>query len=77
MRMSKTTITIRSRTKKLLEKLKGDKSWDEFLLEVYYLLTRREKIEALSKLREIVSDEDLEFLERNLEEVKVKWKLKE
>jgi len=75
--MSKTTITIRSRTKKLLEKLKGDKSWDEFLLEVYYLLTRREKIEALSKLREIVSDEDLEFLERNLEEVKVKWKLKE
>ena len=75
--MSKTTITIRSRTKKLLEKLKRDKSWDEFLLEVYYLLTRREKIEALSKLREIVSDEDLEFLERNLEEVKVKWKLKE
>lgn len=75
--MSKTTITIRSRTKKLLEKLKGDKSWDEFLLEVYYLLTRREKIEALSKLREIVSDEDLEFLERNLEEVKVKWKLRE
>ncbi|MGQ4891737.1 MAG: antitoxin VapB family protein [Candidatus Njordarchaeia archaeon] len=75
--MSKTTITIRSETKVLLEKLKGGKSWDEFLLEVYYFLTRRKKIAALSKLREIVSDEDLEFLEKNLEEVKVKWKFRE
>jgi len=44
------------------------------LLEVYYFLTRREKIVTLSKLREIVSDEDLEFLEKNLGEMKVEWK---
>ncbi|MHA1609122.1 MAG: antitoxin VapB family protein [Candidatus Njordarchaeales archaeon] len=75
--MSKTTITIRSETKTLLEKLKGNKSWDEFLLEVYYMLTRKEKIDALEKLREIVRREDLEFLEKNLEKVRVKWRFRE
>ena len=74
--MSKTTITIRSETKALLEKLKGNKSWDEFLLEVYYMLTRKEKIDALKRLREIVHREDLKFLEENLERVKVKWRFR-
>ncbi|MHA1590300.1 MAG: antitoxin VapB family protein [Candidatus Njordarchaeales archaeon] len=74
--MSKTTITIRSETKALLEKLKGNKSWDEFLLEVYYMLTRKEKIDALKRLREIVHREDLKFLEENLERVRVKWRFR-
>ncbi len=74
--MSKTTITIRSEVKALLEKLKGGKSWDEFLLEVYYFLTRKERIAALRELKKIVSDEDLEYLEKNLGEVRVKWKFK-
>jgi len=74
--MSKTTITIRSETKTLLEKLKGNKSWDEFLLEVYYMLTRKEKIDALKRLREIVHREDLKFLEENLERVRVKWRFR-
>jgi len=77
MMMSKTTITIKSRTKFLLEKLKGNKSWDEFLLEIYHFIMRSEKIKALNKLREIVNNEDLEFLEKNLEEVRVKWKFKD
>jgi len=74
--MSKTTITIRSETKALLEKLKGNKGWDEFLLEVYYMLTRKEKIDALKRLREIVHREDLKFLEENLERVRVKWRFR-
>jgi len=75
--MSKTTITIKNTTKTLLEKLKGNRSWDEFLLEVYYLLIKKEKINAIRKLRELVQDEDLDLLEKHLEEVKVKWKFKE
>mgnify|MGYP000527654532 CR=1 FL=1 len=74
--MNRTTISIREETKSLLEELKGDKSWDEFFMEVARMLRRERKKEALTRLRALVSDEDLEYLEKNLSEVRVRWKFK-
>jgi len=48
-----TTIPVRPETRKLLEPLKGRKTWDEFLRELAEL--KREKLkEDLKKLSEIV-----------------------
>lgn len=54
--MGITTISVRPETKRLLASLKGDKSWDEFLLELAEDLRRRKLEEALRKLRQIPMD---------------------
>ena len=46
-----TTITISKRTKDILARLKGDKTWGSFLLELAEEYRRRRADEALKRLR--------------------------
>jgi len=61
---SRTTITISKETKLALEALKGDESWDEFLLRIIAEVQRIRR----EKNRERLS----ELLEAEFEEVRVK-----
>ncbi len=63
-----TTITISEETKELLAKLKGDKTWDELLLELAENYRREKARKALEELREIEFDS-------SYEEVKLKLRL--
>jgi len=57
-----TTIPIRPETRKMLEPLKGKKTWDEFLRELAEL--KREKLkEDLKKLGEIIDVEKIKRAE--------------
>ena len=75
--MERTTITISKRTKQLLETIKGDKDWDEFLFDIYKILRMQRKLKALKELRKLITDEDLKELESIIETVKVKWSFRE
>lgn len=55
-----TTITISKETKKLLEMLKGNKTWEEFLREVAEELTKRKREVARKALAQLLDTEDLE-----------------
>ncbi|GEM_PF-1231981 len=61
---SRTTITILSETKRALEALKKDESWDEFLLKLIAEVQRLKREKNRKKLSEI--------LEAEFEEVKIK-----
>ncbi|RLE72187.1 MAG: hypothetical protein DRJ37_03425 [Thermoprotei archaeon] len=61
---SRTTITIFSETKRALEALKKDESWDEFLLKLVAEVQRIKREKNRKKLSEI--------LEAEFEEVKIK-----
>ncbi|OYT30527.1 MAG: hypothetical protein B6U94_06665 [Thermofilum sp. ex4484_79] len=61
---SRTTITILSKTKRALEALKKDESWDEFLLKLIAEIQRVRREKNRGKLSEI--------LEAEFEEVKIK-----
>ena len=63
-----TTITLSRETKEMLQRLKGNKTWDEFLLELALKEQRTRMEKALKKLREIPWVE---------EDIKLKLKLKE
>jgi len=59
-----TTITVSFETKKLLEKIKGDRTWDAFLREL--------ALEILESRRERVRRELNELLELEYEDVRVR-----
>jgi len=59
-----TTITVSIETKKLLEKIKGDRTWDAFLREL--------ALEILESRRERVRRELNELLELEYEDVRVR-----
>ncbi|MCD6562812.1 MAG: hypothetical protein J7K23_02695 [Thermoproteales archaeon] len=61
---SRTTITVYSRTKRTLESLKGDESWDEFLLKLVSEVQRLRREKNRSKLSEM--------FKADFEEVKIK-----
>ncbi len=65
-----TTITISRRTKDLLARLKGDKTWDEFLMELAQNYRKMKVQKALEQLRKIEFDS-------TYEEVRLKLRLKE
>jgi predicted CopG family antitoxin len=54
-----TTITLRKSTKYHLAALKGEKDWDSFLEEIYQQKRKKEGISSLSKMRELLDEEDL------------------
>jgi predicted CopG family antitoxin len=55
-----TTISVPDEVKRTLEKVKGNKEWGEFLLELYKEADRARRVRAFEKLAEILSPEDLE-----------------
>ena len=56
-----TTITLSRETKKLLDELRKDKPWDEFLREIALKLREEKRREALKKLRETARNRDISF----------------
>lgn len=54
-----TTITLSRETKKLLDGLRKDKPWDEFLREIALKLREERRREALKKLRETARNRDI------------------
>ncbi|MEX2701993.1 MAG: antitoxin VapB family protein [Candidatus Baldrarchaeota archaeon] len=72
-----TTITIKREVKEKLEKLKKNKSWDEFLMNLLNEYVKLKKIEATKKLENSFTKEELETLEDIVKREKLKWKFKE
>lgn len=64
------TITVSKRTKEILVRLKGNRTWDNFLLELAEEYRRKRAEEALERLRKIDFDS-------SYEEVRLKLKLRE
>ena len=62
--MRSTTITVSAETKELLEKVKGDETWDEFL--------RKVALNMLRERRERVRRRLAELLELGYEDVRVR-----
>ena len=73
--MRLTTITISTQTKKILEKLKGDLSWDEFLrnLAREYERMIRTKLAREYLRRRPMSNEEAETILRFVEEGRREW----
>ncbi len=59
------------KTKMLLEKLRGNMSWDEFLWKLGLELYKRRQMEALKKIRETKNNRDY-----TLEESKIRLSLR-
>ncbi|BBD73519.1 hypothetical protein HS1genome_1908 [Sulfodiicoccus acidiphilus] len=67
-------ISVSEDTKRKLEREKGDRSWDEFLLTL--LEEERSSEEVLRMLREVLSEEDSKALEEGQREVHEEFKLR-
>jgi len=77
--MSVTTITINVKTKQMLEKLKGRKSWDKFLRELAMEYERIRRIKYAEKYLEErpMSDEEAQKILEFVEESRESWRLEE
>jgi len=62
---SRTTITISTRTKRILESLKGDESWDEFLFRLVAEFQRMTRERNRRRLAELLEAEFEEVRVRN------------
>lgn len=62
---SRTTITISVKTKQVLESLKGNRSWDEFLLELVAEVQRIKREKNKRKLSELLKAEFSEVKVKN------------
>lgn len=67
-----TTITVRRDTKELLNRLKGEMSWDDFLRKLALEEYEKRVNEAVAKLRRSKDKRDFE-----LEEVRLRLSLNE
>jgi len=70
------TISVPVEVKKRLEEMKGNKEWGEFLLETCSEGQKAKGKEALRKLRELLSDEDLEAIRQSSKEFRENFKLR-
>ena len=70
------TISVPVEVKKRLEEMKGDKDWGVFLLETCSEAQRVKGREALKKLRQLLSDEDLEAIRQSSKEFRENFKLR-
>jgi len=66
-----TTITIKRKIKRLLEKLRGEMAWNEFLWKMALEEHRRRALKALERIRKTKENRDF-----NLEESKMRLNLK-
>ena len=62
-----TTIPVKTETKRVLESIKGGKTWDELLMELFNYYSKKRVLSALEELRKIPSETD---------EVKLKLELR-
>ena len=70
------TISVPVEVKATLEKAKGEKEWGTYLLDLYATAEEAKKERALRRLRELLTDKDLEEIAENAEEFRENLRLK-
>jgi len=70
------TISVPVEVKATLEKAKGEKEWGTYLLDLYAAAEEAKKERALRRLRELLTDKDLEEIAENAEEFRENLRLK-
>jgi predicted CopG family antitoxin len=70
-----TTISVSEEVKEKLEREKGDLSWDEFLLLLVNEYKKKRAERSLTRLREILSEDDIKRIEESHKEMHEEFKL--
>ena len=70
-----TTISISEEVKEKLEREKGDLSWDEFLLLLLSEYRKRKAEENLTRLKDILNEEDIKRIEESHKKMHEEFKL--
>lgn len=71
-----TTISIPVEVKRALEESKGDREWGDFLLNLLEEYKRYKRERAFDNLRKILSEKDLEEIERSSREFRERFALR-
>ncbi|MEJ2771690.1 antitoxin VapB family protein [Stygiolobus sp. CP8521M] len=69
------TISVSEEVKEKLEREKGDLSWDEFLLLLVNEYKKKRAERGLTRLREILSEDDIKRIEESHKEMHEEFKL--
>jgi hypothetical protein len=69
------TITLKKSTKERLESLKGARDWNTFLEDLYLQKRKKEGMNSLAKLRELLDDKDLDKIQASSRKFKKEFKL--
>jgi len=69
------TISVSEEVKEKLEREKGDLSWDEFLLLLVNEYKKKKAERGLTRLREILSEDDIKRIEESHKEMHEEFKL--
>jgi len=70
-----TTISISEDVKEKLEREKGDLSWDEFLLLLLSEYRKRKAEENLTRLKDILNEDDIKRIEESHKKMHEEFKL--
>lgn len=70
-----TTISISEEVKEKLEREKGDLSWDEFLLLLVSEYRKRKAEENLTRLKDILNEDDIKRIEESHKKMHEEFKL--
>jgi hypothetical protein len=70
------TISVLREVKELLEREKGSKDWSSFLMELYREARASRARAAFEKLKQLITEEDLDSIERSSREFREGFKLK-
>jgi predicted CopG family antitoxin len=70
------TISVLREVKELLEREKGSKDWSSFLLELYREARASRARAAFEKLKQLLTEEDLDSIERSSREFREGFKLR-
>lgn len=70
------TISVLREVKELLEREKGSKDWSSFLLELYREAKANKARMAFEKLKQLLTEEDLDRIARSSREFREGFKLR-
>ncbi|MEM4481528.1 MAG: antitoxin VapB family protein [Desulfurococcaceae archaeon] len=70
------TISVPREVRELLSKKKGSKDWGQFLLELYMRAENARMKESFNKLKELLSDDELDEIMRTSEEFRERFRLR-
>ena len=70
-----TTISISEEVKEKLEREKGDLSWEEFLLLLVSEYRKRKAEENLTRLKDILNEDDIKRIEESHKKMHEEFKL--
>jgi hypothetical protein len=70
------TISVPKDVKATLEKAKGDKEWGEYLMNLYNEADEARRMTASQKLRQLLTDDDLDKMRRASKEFREHFELR-